>query len=138
MYSGNGMVRFNCSEMDLAISALKGASVKLYASAESLERLSGGLESEQRREAGECVENLKSLAYRAGDMAGKLTLAVEIYRGANRMSVETAERLPTAITDASVLSGAAAWAYTGEYTVSQTMPAGLYVEDWLLNLMYGG
>ena len=136
MFSDNGMVKFNCSEMDSAVLAFKSASAKLYACAESLGRLCGGLEAEQRHEAGECVENLKRLAYRAGDMACKLKLAAEIYRGADRMSAETAERLPAAIAAAGGLPGGLARAFNGEYTVSQTMPAGLFVEDWLLNLMY--
>ena len=122
--------------MELAALSLKNASAKLYICAENLALLFNGLEPAEGRALTESVTDLNSLARRLADLADKLGRSTGMYRAADKRSAETAESLPAAIPGASNMPGGIGRSFTGGYTVSQTIPAGLYVEDWLLSLIY--
>jgi len=130
------MIKFNCLQMEQTAAVLKRAASKLRAYAENLDLLSNGLEQDGRGYARISIEALNDAAYRADNLADKLAFAADIYRKADKRSVETAENLRAAIPGPNGLSAGVWRPFDGHYAVSQTIPADLFVEDWLMNLMY--
>ena len=128
------MIKFDCTHMENVAGELRGAASKLNSYADSLRALRKF--TDEPRVLERYIETLSFAASQVESLAAKLTEAARIYREADRKSVAAAEslRIMTPAVNKAPRGGNAR--LSGQYAASMTIPSDLFVESWIMELLY--